>query len=101
MAGASERRGGEGGATMLDERAGLAGKVAVISGGGGGLGGAIAEDFARAGMRLAICDRDGRALAERVAAIGGAVDLIACEMDVRDGDAVARLFADVDERFGT
>ena len=49
--------------SFLDERAALAGKVALVAGGGGGLGRAVALDFARAGMDLALCDRDADALA--------------------------------------
>lgn len=48
--------------SFLDGRAALAGKVALVAGGGGGLGRAVALDFARAGMHLAICDRDEDAL---------------------------------------
>ena len=47
----------------LEERAGLAGKVAFIAGGGGGLGRAIALDYARAGMRLLLCDKNEELLA--------------------------------------
>ena len=51
----------ESGATMsyLDDRADLAGRVAVVVGGGGGIGRACAVDLGRAGMHLALCDRDG------------------------------------------
>ena len=42
----------------LEDRAGLTGKVALIAGGGGGLGRAIALDYARAGMKLVLCDKN-------------------------------------------
>ncbi|MBN3725947.1 SDR family NAD(P)-dependent oxidoreductase [Burkholderia sp. Ac-20379] len=45
----------------------LAGKVAIVSGGAGGCGGAASELFARQGARVAIVDRDGHA-AESLAA---------------------------------
>ena len=47
----------------LEDRAGLAGKVAVITGGAGGLGWPIARDLARAGVHVAICDRDADGMA--------------------------------------
>jgi NAD(P)-dependent dehydrogenase (short-subunit alcohol dehydrogenase family) len=48
----------------LDERANLSGKVALVAGGGGGLGRAIALDLARAGVHLWLCDVDAALLGE-------------------------------------
>jgi 3-oxoacyl-[acyl-carrier protein] reductase len=87
--------------SYLDERADLAGRVAVVVGGGGGIGRACAVDLARAGMHLALCDRDAAAL-EEVAAVlaeaGG--EVMTAELDARDADAVSAFFDDVDTRFG-
>jgi 3-oxoacyl-[acyl-carrier protein] reductase len=86
---------------FLEDRAGLHQGVAVIVGGGGGIGRACAVDFAGAGMRLAICDRDSGALnetAEMVTSAGG--DVITGEFDARDPVALSQYFADVDNRFG-
>ena len=47
---------------FLEDKAGLDGKVAVVTGGAGGLGWPIARDLARAGAHVAICDRDQAAL---------------------------------------
>ena len=47
----------------LEERAGLAGKRAIVIGGGGGLGEASAVELGAAGVRLALCDRDEAGLA--------------------------------------
>jgi NAD(P)-dependent dehydrogenase (short-subunit alcohol dehydrogenase family) len=85
----------------LEDRAGLDGKVALIAGGGGGLGRAVALDFARAGMRLVLCDRN-ETLLERTAddtAAAGVAPLTAV-IDVRDADALATAFTDGIERFG-
>ncbi|MBR0932974.1 SDR family NAD(P)-dependent oxidoreductase [Bradyrhizobium jicamae] len=43
---------------------GLSGRVAVVTGGGGGIGRATAVSFARAGAKVAAIDRDERGLAE-------------------------------------
>jgi 2-keto-3-deoxy-L-fuconate dehydrogenase len=61
----------------------LAGKVAVITGGGSGIGRAAALLFAQEGARLCLVDRDGEA-AETVAA--AAVRAAGGEAAVRVGD---------------
>ena len=72
--------------------------VAVVTGGGGVIGAAIATAFAAEGAQVAVLDIDGDA-AERVARAQGRHALaIAC--DVTDGEAVARAFAAVCARFG-
>jgi len=83
------------------ERSGLAGTVAVITGGAGGLGAAIASDLAVNGVRLAIIDIDAEAataIGDSLAASGG--DAIVQAGDARDPDALAALFEAVDERWG-
>ena len=88
--------------SYLDDRADLKGRVAVIVGGGGGLGRACAIDLAGAGMRLALCDRDVASLGETAALIAEAGgEVITGELDARDADALTAFFADVDARYGT
>ena len=73
----------------LEDRAGLAGRRAVVVGGGGGLGRAAAVDLAGAGVRLSLADRDEVALADTARAIresGG--DVTATVLDARDADAL-------------
>jgi NAD(P)-dependent dehydrogenase (short-subunit alcohol dehydrogenase family) len=63
----------------------------VITGGGSGLGRALALDYARSGCRIAVLDRDGQSaetVAGEIATAGGTALPIAC--DVTDPDAVAR-----------
>jgi 3-oxoacyl-[acyl-carrier protein] reductase len=84
--------------TFLDQRAALAGKVAFVAGGGGGLGRAVALDFARAGMHLALCDRDADALASTAAdARNVGAKVVDGVLDVRDADALSGFF-DVSDR---
>lgn len=66
----------------------------VITGGGSGLGRALALEYARAGWRVAVLDRDGdsaRAVAAEVEAAGGKSLAFAC--DVTDGDSVGHASA--------
>lgn len=70
----------------------LAGKVAVVTGGGGGLGRAIAQAFANEGARVAILDIDRALLDEAVAQIGDAAKAYVC--DVADRKAVFRAIDD-------
>ncbi len=89
------------GPSFLDERAGLAGKVAVIAGGGGGLGRACALDLARAGVGLALADLDGEALHKTATdARAHGVEVLEAALDVRDADALSGLFDSCDDRFG-
>ncbi|HVH73968.1 MAG TPA: SDR family NAD(P)-dependent oxidoreductase [Stellaceae bacterium] len=76
----------------------FAGKVALVTGGGSGIGAACCRAFAREGARVAAVDYDGAA-AERIAReIGGAANAHA--LDVSDGPAFARLAAEIGERQG-
>lgn len=86
---------------FLEDRAGLDGRVAVIAGGGGGLGRAVALDLARAGVSLGLCDKNQELLdktADEARAVGVAV--LARTMDARVPDALEAFFADVDREHG-
>jgi NAD(P)-dependent dehydrogenase (short-subunit alcohol dehydrogenase family) len=73
----------------------LDGRVAVITGGGNGIGRGIAESFAEFGARVVIWERDPQAAESTAAAVGG----LSCAIDVRDPDqvdaALASTVADV------
>ncbi len=85
---------------LLDDRAGLAGSVAVIGGGAGGLGAAVSLDLARCGASVAVCDRDPAAVERTAAALAELGADALCEvLDVRDHDAYAAFFEKVGERW--
>jgi len=74
----------------------LEGKCAVVTGGGHGIGRALAERLAAGGARVVVADVD-RARAEKVA---GRVDGRAVVCDVGDRQAVADLVRSAEEAFG-
>jgi NAD(P)-dependent dehydrogenase (short-subunit alcohol dehydrogenase family) len=74
----------------------LAGRCAVITGAGGGLGRAFALGFARAGARVVAADLDGEAAAKTCTAMRGTVDgseAVAVTVDVADEASTAALAA--------
>jgi 3-oxoacyl-[acyl-carrier protein] reductase len=77
---------------------GLAGKVALVTGGASGIGAATAVRLSEEGARLVIVDLDGAAAAQHAASLPG--DAISVEADVSEPDAVAHAFAAGVERFG-
>ena len=86
---------------FLEDRAGLTGKVALIAGGGGGLGRAVALDYARAGMHLVVCDKNEELLGQTVRDISDvAEEPLAALIDVRDADAFTTTFNEGVDRFG-
>ncbi|MFE1602547.1 SDR family NAD(P)-dependent oxidoreductase [Methylobacterium sp. ID0610] len=79
----------------------LGGRVAVVTGGNGGIGLGMAQALAEAGAAVAIWGRDAdknQAAAGRLAAAGAAVEAFSC--DVADPRAVQAAFAATLARFG-
>ncbi len=79
----------------------LAGSVAFVTGGGTGLGKAMATELARSGASIAIASRKPEHLAAGVAAIEAVgAKAIAVAVDVRDPEAIAAAFDEVEQRLG-
>jgi NAD(P)-dependent dehydrogenase (short-subunit alcohol dehydrogenase family) len=70
----------------------LQGKVTVVTGGGGGIGGAISRRFAMEGATVVVNDIDAGLLAATVADLEAAgATVLACEGDIREETTVAEL----------
>jgi 3-oxoacyl-[acyl-carrier protein] reductase len=80
----------------------FSGRVALVTGAGGTLGGAVATGFGREGASVVVGYRSSQAAAEAVAAgivsAGGAAR--AAQLDVTDQDSVDRFVAHADESYG-
>ena len=80
----------------------LTDKVGVITGGGSGIGRALARRFGASGMRIALGDVEPGPLKAVVDELGGDGDrVLGVECDVRSVDDVERLRDATVERFGT
>ena len=79
------------------EQFSLDGKVALVTGGNGGLGKAMAVALREAGARVAVTGRDPDKNAAVQAELSGAMVL---PLDVRDEAAVERAVASVVDGFG-
>lgn len=76
----------------------LQGKTAFITGGGGGIGGGIAEAFVEKGMRVVLADVDVAFAEEQAARLGA--NAMAVALDVTSLDGWTRARAAAEARFG-
>ena len=76
----------------------LNGKVALITGGGRGIGREIALTFARNGARVAVAARTAEQVEQVAKEIGNNAIALVC--DVSDSESVTRMFNDLRERLG-
>lgn len=80
----------------------LEGKVALVTGGGRGIGRAITLSLARRGANVCICYLRKREAAEETCRLaeGEAVKAVALRANVGDADHIDALFDSIDETFG-
>src|SRR5438094_9429548 len=74
----------------------LAGQVALVTGGGRGIGAAIARELAQAGMRVAVAARSR----DQIEEVAGKIDGVAVQVDVSDEASVTGVVADVEDQLG-
>jgi 2,3-dihydro-2,3-dihydroxybenzoate dehydrogenase len=87
--------------TQNSEAAPAVPSVALVTGGGGGIGAAVARTLAARGHELGVVDLDGAAaaaVAAEVRAIGPRA--VGTALDVRDSAAVDRVVAQVEQQLG-
>jgi len=75
---------------------GLEGQVALVTGGGRGIGANVARELAAAGMRVAVSARTGAQLEAVAEELGG----LAVAADVSDAASVERLVGEVERELG-
>lgn len=79
----------------------VGGKVAVITGGAGGIGRAMGEVFGKAGMKVVLADVQPEPLAKTVAElVGDGIDVIGVPTDVSTYDSVCALRDAAVEKYG-
>lgn len=77
------------------------GSVVMVTGGGTGLGAAIAAEFARLGAALVVVSRKPDHLAAAATALGAmGAEVLTVPCDIRDAEAVAHAFDVATEAFG-
>jgi len=76
----------------------LAGKTAVVTGAGSGIGRSLARQFAAEGMHVVLADVEEAALSSVVAELDG--EVLGVPTDVSDGDAVEQLAVSAYDAFG-
>jgi len=75
----------------------LAGKVAVVTGAGRGIGAAIAAALSRQGAGVALIGRDAARLEKQAAELSA--DALVAPADITDPESVTKAFAKIRERF--
>jgi 2-hydroxycyclohexanecarboxyl-CoA dehydrogenase len=79
----------------------IEGKIALVAGGGGGIGRAVALSLAREGARVAVADiakENAETVCKEIQALG--VDTLACQVDLSKKSDVDRMVNDVNARLG-
>jgi 3-oxoacyl-[acyl-carrier protein] reductase len=80
---------------------GLSSKTALVLGGGGGLGGAIAAALGREGAKIAIADLDSKGLGRSAAAVKAAgAEVIELQWDLADLSVIDSEVSEIERHFG-
>ena len=74
----------------------MGGRVALVTGGGGGIGGAICRSLAAGGVKVAVAD----VVVEGADAVAGEIGGHAIRMDVTSTDSIAGAIADTESALG-
>jgi NAD(P)-dependent dehydrogenase (short-subunit alcohol dehydrogenase family) len=86
---------------LAEDWLGIDGKVAVVTGAGGGIGRAIAQTLAASGCKVAVLDRDVESARETVRLVGeGGGTALAVEADISDPQSVEKAAARIEEALG-
>src|SRR5438552_1725924 len=75
-------------------------KIALVTGGGSGIGRAVALGLQGEGYSVAIAGRRAEALRETAAIACGAAEMLVVPTDVSQPDSVQALFARIREKYG-
>jgi glucose 1-dehydrogenase len=78
----------------------LEGKIAAVTGAGNGIGRAIAERFARDGMKLAVIDIDADAVEQAAVELSAIGDVFPLTADISDREQVVSAVRAIVERYG-
>ena len=78
----------------------LEGKVAIVTGGGKGIGRHAAKTFAQEKMKVVIADIDKELMQKTSSELGQITDTLGINVDVRNEDDVKRMVDQVADRFG-
>src|SRR6202040_1212732 len=78
----------------------LTNKIALVTGGGSGIGAASAQALLQEGAKVAIAGRDLKKLDEVAKALGNPANLITVQADVSDQKQVVTLVATVTKKLG-
>lgn len=76
------------------------GKIAVVTGGGSGIGAACVKGFVEAGAQVAILDRNQAGLDQVMSELDSGAEILACEVDIQDEQAVSDALDRIARKWG-